>query len=163
MTRKEVVKCSLGRMAGTSPPRPRFLKTLCLVLGLTSVSPTSGYPTLDLYRNGCLARVVHSGIHPFDHCSFQPSLCVRRLLCFTLDDNLVVANEYRHGPEDIRKALKGTRSKVLCHALRIRLIPFLKSLAPYAARADVPQAALPFSRLWVCTDWGRRSRVLEEG
>jgi hypothetical protein len=69
----------------------------------------------------------------------------------------------RHGPEDIRKALKGTRSKVLCHALRIRLILFLKSLAPCAARADVPQAALPFSRLWVCTNWGRRSRVLEEG
>jgi hypothetical protein len=70
MTRKEVVKCSLGRMAGTSPPRPRFLKTLPLNIGLTFVSPTYGYPCLHLYRYGYLSRAVHNCLHPFYHRPF---------------------------------------------------------------------------------------------
>jgi hypothetical protein len=36
----------------------RFLKTLYLVLGLTCFSPTSGYPSFDLYRHLYLAFAV---------------------------------------------------------------------------------------------------------
>jgi hypothetical protein len=64
-TRKKVAECLLGRMAEVLP-RPALLKTLPLNVGLTSFSPASGYPRLDLY----LARAVQDCLHPFDHRSF---------------------------------------------------------------------------------------------
>jgi hypothetical protein len=72
--------------------------TLSLNIGLPSFSPTSGYPSLDLYRYAYLIRAVQNCLHPFDHRLLQPGLCGRRLLCVALDDRLVVADEYRLGP-----------------------------------------------------------------
>jgi hypothetical protein len=65
---------------------------------LTSISPTSGYPGLDLYGYVYLVRTVQNCLYPFGHRLLQPGLCVRRLFCITLDDHLVVTNEYWHGP-----------------------------------------------------------------
>src|SRR5215203_7088468 len=65
---------------------------------LPTVSPTHGYPSLDLDRHGCPTRAINDGVHPFDHHPLQPSLYVCRLLCFALDDHLIVADEDWHGP-----------------------------------------------------------------
>src|SRR5215217_7230664 len=89
--------------------RPALLKTLPLNTGLTSFSPTRRYPSLDLYRYVYLIRAVQNGIHPFDHRLLQPVLHVHRLLCITLDDHLVVADEYRHGPETLVPTLPQKR------------------------------------------------------
>jgi hypothetical protein len=37
---------------------------------LASFTPTSGYPSVDFYQNGCIARAVHNGVHAFDHRPF---------------------------------------------------------------------------------------------
>ena len=72
---------------------------------LTSFSPTSVYPSLDLDRHGYLARVAYNGVHPFGHRSSQPGLCVRRLLYVTFDDHLIVADENRYGPWTLARTL----------------------------------------------------------
>ena len=79
-------------------PRPALLKTLRLSMRLTSFSPTSGYPGLNLHRYVYLIRAVQNGVHAFDHRPFQPSLCVRCPFYLALDSHLVVADKYRHGP-----------------------------------------------------------------
>ncbi len=63
---------------------------------LVSFFLTSGLPSLDFYRYVYLTRAVQNYVHSFDHRSFQPNLYIRRLLCFALDDHLVVAGEDRH-------------------------------------------------------------------
>jgi hypothetical protein len=73
------------------------LKTLPVNIGLTSVSPTSGYPTLDFYRYMYLVRAVHDGIHPFDHRLLQPALGLFASILVALDNYFVVADENRHG------------------------------------------------------------------
>jgi hypothetical protein len=65
---------------------------------LTLFSPTSGYPSLHVYRYVYLVCAVQNCCYTFEHRSLQPRLYVRRLLCVALDDHLVVADEYRHGP-----------------------------------------------------------------
>jgi hypothetical protein len=44
---------------------------------LASFTPTTGYPSVDHYQNGCIARAVQNGLHPFDHRLLQPGLYVR--------------------------------------------------------------------------------------
>jgi hypothetical protein len=63
-------------MAEHSPPRSPLLKTLPLNTELTSFSPTSGYPGLDLYRYLYLVCAVQDYVHSFDHRLLQPGLCV---------------------------------------------------------------------------------------
>lgn len=94
----ERVNTCVGRTAGTSPPRPSFLKTSRLVPRLTSLSPTSGYPTFDLYLYVSLDCAVQNCLQPSNHRLLQPSLCVCCLLCVALDANLVVVDEYQHSP-----------------------------------------------------------------
>jgi hypothetical protein len=65
---------------------------------LAFISPTSGYPGLNLYRYVYFVRAVHNGVHPFDHRPFQPSLRVYCSFCVALDDHLIVTDKYRHGP-----------------------------------------------------------------
>src|ERR671921_2245955 len=88
----ERVNTCAERTAGISPPRLRFLKTLHLVPWLTSFSPTSGYPSLDLYWHESLIPAVQNDVHPFDHRLLQPGLC-GCLACIGLDNHLVVADE----------------------------------------------------------------------
>jgi hypothetical protein len=64
---------------------------------LTSLSPASGYSSLDLYRCVYLVRVVQDRYYPFNHRLLQPSLGFYRLLYVALDDYLVVTDEDRHG------------------------------------------------------------------
>jgi hypothetical protein len=64
---------------------------------LASFSPSSDYPSLHLDWYVYLVRVVHDGVHPFDHRFLQLSLCVRRLFYLARDDHLVVAHKDRHG------------------------------------------------------------------
>src|SRR5215207_11496396 len=66
-------------------------------IGLTSFSPTSGYPSLDLYRHVYFIHTPQNRLHPFNHRILQPGSYVRRLLCVALDDYLVMAHENRHG------------------------------------------------------------------
>jgi hypothetical protein len=68
---------------------------------LASFTPTTGYPSVDLYQNGCIARAVHNGVHSFDHRLLQPRLCVRRLFCVALNNYLVVANKDWHNPRTL--------------------------------------------------------------
>jgi hypothetical protein len=68
-----------------------------LSMRLTSFSPTSGYPSLDLYRYVYFVRAAQNCLHPFDHRPLQPDLCISRLLYITLEDHFVVAHEDRHG------------------------------------------------------------------
>src|SRR5215216_1219609 len=63
---------------------------------LASFFPTSGYPSLDLYRYVYLVRAVQNCLHPFDHRLLQPSLCVCGLLCVALDNHLVVTDKDWH-------------------------------------------------------------------
>jgi hypothetical protein len=65
---------------------------------LISFSPRSRYPSLDLYRYVHLIHAIQYCLHPFDHRSLQPDLCLRRLFCVALDDHLVVADEDWHSP-----------------------------------------------------------------
>jgi hypothetical protein len=81
-------------VASTTQPLSKSLRGL----RLPSFSPDSGYPNLDLYRYVYLIRAFQDCFHPFDHGLLQPGLCVRRLLCITLDNHFVVANEYRDCP-----------------------------------------------------------------
>jgi hypothetical protein len=64
---------------------------------LTSFSPTSDYPSLDLYRHVYPVFAIQNSVHAFDHRPFQPSLCVRCPFCFALDDHLIVTDKYRDG------------------------------------------------------------------
>src|SRR5215213_8672315 len=77
------------------PSRLALLKTSYLSVRLTS-SPTPGYPDLDLYRYVSLIRAVQNGVHAVDHRFLQPGHYVCRLLCFALDNHLIVANEHWH-------------------------------------------------------------------
>jgi len=52
---------------------------------LTSFSPTSVYPSLYLDRYVYPVCAVYNGVHPFDHRSFQPGLCVCGSFCVALD------------------------------------------------------------------------------
>jgi hypothetical protein len=85
--------------------RPALFKTLRLSMMLTSLSPSSSYPDLDLDRHVCHSSAVQNGIHSFDHPSFQPRLCIRCPFCFALDDYLVVADEHRHCFRTLTSAL----------------------------------------------------------
>src|SRR5918999_1668605 len=76
---------------------------------LTYFSPTSGYTSLDLYRNGCPACDIHNGVHPFDHGLLHLGLCPRPLPCVALDDYLVMADEYRHGSRTFASSLPQKR------------------------------------------------------
>src|ERR671916_3167117 len=97
----ERVNTCAGRTAGISPPRLSFLKTLRLVPWLTSFSPTSGYPSLDLDRHVYLVRAVHDGVHAFDHHLLQPGLRLHRLLCLALDDH----SSYARGTRTARTVI----------------------------------------------------------
>jgi hypothetical protein len=74
-------------------------------IGLISFSPTSGYPGFDLYRCVYLVCVVQDCLHPFDHCILQPRLYGRRLPSVALDNDLVVADEHRHGSRALASSL----------------------------------------------------------
>ncbi len=80
---------------------------------LTSFSPTSGYPSLDLYRYVYLVRAVQNCLHPFDHRLLQPSLCVRCLLCVALNDYLVVCHKDRCGTGTLVPTLPQKRQRQL--------------------------------------------------
>jgi hypothetical protein len=60
-------------------------------------SPTSGYPSPDLYRCVYFVRAVNNGVHTFDHRLLQPALGLFASILVALDYYLVVTNEYRHG------------------------------------------------------------------
>jgi hypothetical protein len=72
---------------------------------LTSFSPTSSDPGVDLYRHAGLLRAVQNCLHPFDHRPFYPGLYVCRLLYVALDEHLVVADENWHGPRTLAPTL----------------------------------------------------------
>ena len=94
-------------------------------MGLTSISPTSGYPGLDLYGYVYLVRTVQNCLYPFGHRLLQPGLYVRRLLCITLDDHLVVADEDRPGLRTLVTALpqegQGQLQAIGCGTLNRRV------------------------------------------
>jgi hypothetical protein len=56
-----------------------------------------GYPSLYLYQYVYLVQAMQDRLHPFDHCLLQPGLCLRRLVCITLDNHLVVADKCGDG------------------------------------------------------------------
>jgi hypothetical protein len=72
---------------------------------LNSISPPSGYPSLNLYWYVYLTCAVRDGIHLFDHRLLQPSLYAGRLLCAALDDHLVAADEDQHSPPTFASSL----------------------------------------------------------
>jgi Domain of unknown function (DUF2382) len=72
---------------------------------LASFTPTSDYPSFDLYRYVYLVRAIHDGVHPLNHRLLQPGLYIRRLFCVTLDDHLVVADEHRHCARTLASSL----------------------------------------------------------
>jgi hypothetical protein len=72
---------------------------------LTSFSPTSVYPSLDLYRHLCLARAVYNGVHPVNHRLLQPALGLFSSILVALDDHLVVAHQDWHGSQKLASTL----------------------------------------------------------
>jgi len=88
---------------------------------LTSFSPTSGYPSLDLYRYVYLIRTVYDGIHSFDHRLLQPALGLFALVLVALEDYLVVTDKHRHGswtlvpalPQEGQRQLQAVSSSTL--------------------------------------------------
>jgi hypothetical protein len=142
-----------------------------MIIGLTSVSPTSGYPTIDLYRYVHFIHAVHDGIHPFDHRLLQPGLCVHRAFCIALDDYLVVADENRYGRWTLVPTLPQKRQCQLqavgCGSLDRRALRQLVSLSGIEQRRvcsasntltdgvpKVPEAPLtPFWHLVTLDRW----------
>jgi hypothetical protein len=72
---------------------------------LAYFTPTSDYPSFDLYRYVYLVRAIHDGVHPLNHRLLQPGLYVRHLFCAALDDYLVMADEYRHSSGTLASVL----------------------------------------------------------
>ena len=75
--------------------------TLSLDIGLPSFSPTPGYPSFDLHRHVALVRAVQDGLPPFDHRLLQPFLSFFSLIYVNFGYELIVADEYRHGPRKL--------------------------------------------------------------